>query len=124
LSLADLAGDWALVAMDPGGTPPADVAITARFEDGQVSGSSGCNRYTVGVVSGEGPGDVNIPGPLAGTRMMCPDLQMEWEDRYLKALQGVANFSFLAGDLVLSWTDGENWGSLRFQPVAVPAESD
>ena len=48
---------------------------------------------------------------------------MEWEDRYLQALQGVAKFSFLAGDLVLSWTDGESWGSLRFQPLAV-AESE
>jgi len=123
LSLADLAGDWALVAMDPPGAPPPEVVITASFDGEQISGGSGCNRYSAAVVAGEGPGDLTIPGPLAGTRMMCPETQMEWEDRYLQALQGVAKFSFLAGDLVLSWTDGESWGSLRFQPLAV-AESE
>jgi hypothetical protein len=39
---------------------------------------------------------------------------MEAEQRYLQALASVRTFSFVAGKLVLTWSDGDAGGSLLF----------
>lgn len=118
LSLADLAGDWALVAVEPLGAVPDEVVVTARFDGDSISGAGGCNRYSGTIVAGEEAGGITIPGPLAATRMMCPEPQMEWEDRYLQLLQGVTRFSFRAGDLLLTSIVGDGGISgLRFRAV-------
>ena len=55
---------------------PDGVEVTAAFEDGQVSGKGGCNRYM-------GPyqrdGDRIALGPLASTMMACPEPAMSVE---------------------------------------------
>jgi heat shock protein HslJ len=121
LSVADLDGDWNLLEFD-GEALPENVRITARFQGGQVSGTAACNRYTGRVEAGETPGDLAVPGPMAVTRMMCPPPLMEWEQSYLQALQGLRKFSFSAGKLVLSWSDKDRSGSMRFE-VANPLET-
>jgi len=64
--------------------------------DGQVSGSSGCNRYSGGY---EATGTALKVGPLASTQMACdkPAGVMEQEQQYLAALQNAATFE-IAGD--------------------------
>jgi heat shock protein HslJ len=42
---------------------------------------------------------------------------MAAEQRYLQALQGVVQYSFLAGKLALTWRDGEGKGTLLFAPA-------
>ena len=54
---------------------------------------------------------------MAVTRMMCPPALMQSEQRYLQALQGLAQYSFLAGKLALTWRDGEGMGALLFAPA-------
>ena len=120
LSLADLDGEWTLLEMRPGGMLPDGVNISARFEAGEISGKAACNRYTGRVEAGDAPGDLSLAGPLAATRMMCPPEMMEWEDRYLQALQGLRKFSFTAGRLVLTGTDGVGLYSLEFAPNRTP----
>ena len=55
--------DGALVAV------PDGVEATARFVDGRVSGSTGCNSYSGSYDLG---GDELRIGPLAMTRKACP----------------------------------------------------
>ena len=118
MSLADLAGEWKLVQFGPGETVPEDVEITAQFAEGVIAGRAACNRYTGGVTAGEMPGDLLLSGPLAMTRMMCPQKLMEWEQRYAQALEGLARYSFVAGRLVLSWQGENGAGSLFFVRLA------
>jgi heat shock protein HslJ len=72
-------------------------AITALFsEDGQLSGSAGCNQYIAGyTVDGN---QITIE-PTAVTNMMCsePDGLMEQEAAYLAALETAATYS-IQGD--------------------------
>jgi heat shock protein HslJ len=123
LSVADLDGDFTLLELN-GEALPQDVQITARFEGGQLSGTSACNRYTGRVEGGEAPGDLVVAGPLAVTRKMCPPSLMEWEQAYLRALQGLRKFSFSAGRLVLTWSDENRTGRMLFvaaSPSSSPA---
>jgi hypothetical protein len=92
--------NWRMVGMrdDFGAFLPVlgDAVITAFFdEEGRVSGSSGCNRYT-------GPftmlGDELGIGAVAGTRMMCSDSQvMAQESRYLGHLSQVGSYRLVTG---------------------------
>ncbi|SFJ54329.1 META domain-containing protein [Celeribacter neptunius] len=67
--------------------------------DGHLSGKASCNRYMGQMgLTGEG---LDI-GPLASTRMMCPEALMAQETRYLSALQSVDRFDIdETGALVL-----------------------
>jgi heat shock protein HslJ len=79
-TLLDLAGDTLTV-------PAPTIAFGA---DGTISGSGGCNTfngtYTI-------DGSAISFGPLATTRMACPDDVMAVEDAYLLALDGAASWS-------------------------------
>lgn len=114
MSLADLAGEWSLLQFGAGEALPADLDITAQFEGERIAGSAGCNRYSGGLQEGAMPGEVVLAGPLAVTRMMCPLPLMDWEQRYLQALEGLSNYSFMAGNLVLIWRDGDAVDTLIF----------
>ena len=64
-----------------------DTSLTAEFgDDGQLSGSGGCNSYTG---SYEADGDSLSIGPLGLTMMMCeqPEGIMDQEMAFLSALQ-------------------------------------
>jgi len=110
--------DWRLVALrDEGGALaalPDGVTVSARFEDGRVAGTSGCNRYTAGyLVTGEA---LEI-APAAGTMMACEEPAMRVEAAYLAGLGSVTTARQDGTDLLLADADG---GVLfRFQPSAV-----
>jgi len=114
MTLADLAGEWRLVKFGAEEMLPADVQITVQFDDGRIAGSAACNRYTGSVREGDMPGQLSLSGPLAMTRMMCPPPLMDWEQRYAAALEGLSQYSFVAGRLVLSWRTEDDGGSLFF----------
>jgi heat shock protein HslJ/LysM repeat protein len=68
--------------------------ITAVFgEDGTLSGSAGCNNYTVSYEADDA-GNISI-GLAATTRMMCSDPEgiMEQENEYLAALETAATYN-------------------------------
>jgi heat shock protein HslJ len=104
LSVATLAGTvWALRAWDitqPAGPEPV---VTLTYDAGRFSGSSGCNRYVVGVEGGAMPGDVTV-GPVAGTRMACPEPQSSVEARFLEQLGRARTFCFTVGRLAIAYT--------------------
>jgi len=67
-----------------------DTAITILFENGRISGKSGCNRY-FGDYKRNG-NDLSI-GKAASTMMACPEPIMMQERDYLEQLSKVKSYS-------------------------------
>ena len=85
----------------------AGTRITARFADGSVAGTAGCNSYNAAYTLGGGPDALRI-GPVAATRMACaePPGVMEQEAAYLAALPTAQSYRFEGPDLVLERAGG------------------
>lgn len=84
--------------------PKVGTRLTLMFKDGQVSGSSGCNRF-------HGPFEVDgkalTVGALATTRMACEDAVMAQEQEFLRALQSARSWGIVRGMLDVHRADGE-----------------
>jgi heat shock protein HslJ len=117
LSLADVGGAWVLTHFAYDEKVPDGIEITLQVEGDRIAGTAACNRYSGALREGDTPGDLALTGPLAVTRMMCPPPLMESEQRYLQALQGLVQYSFMAGKLALTWRDGEATSMLLFAPA-------
>ncbi len=74
------------------------------FEDGQVAGSAGCNRFH-GSYSTEG-GKLTV-GPLATTRRACEESLMTQEREFLAALASAVTWSIDGNVLDMHRADGE-----------------
>jgi len=105
--------EWTLVEMD--GQPlPKDVdPPLIHFETDRLRGFSGCNRFTASVKETK-PGVVEV-GTGAVQRMACPAPRMELEQKFLEQLGSVNSYTYLAGQLALSWQDGDRSGTLLFR---------
>ena len=111
--------EWTLRWWDFDEPVRSDVSITLTVAGNRVAGRSGCNRYNASLTSGRVPGALTI-GAAVGTRMMCPEPMMSAERRYLAQLAGSRTFSFLAGQLVLSWNTDATLGTMLFESQPVP----
>lgn len=114
VSIADLAGAWSLIHLAWNEPVPAEVKVDIVFAADKFSGLAGCNRY-FGGIKGKGPRDLAF-GPIGATRMMCSGPIMQVEDHYLRALKSVKQFSFMFGQLALSYQDDKGWHTLLFKP--------
>ncbi len=98
-ALGSLAGsEWLL--RDFAGQAAQAEAWMAFKADGVVSGLGGCNQFNGGYT--EGVGSLRF-GPLASTRMACPEPQMTAETELFKALD--ATREIVATHLVLALFD-------------------
>lgn len=93
-----LAGEWVVTALD-GAALPKGADVTLAFEAGRVSGLAACNRYSGSYnLTGEGLSF----GPMAGTRMACPDPLMTTEAAVYAAFARVTQFDIAPdGSLLL-----------------------
>ncbi|MGL4648886.1 MAG: META domain-containing protein, partial [Caldilineaceae bacterium] len=111
---------WTLVSFDENmgvEFDPAVTTVTATFtEDGQVSGTSGCNNYFGGFTV---DGTLVTFEPLGGTRMMCEEPANSVEFAFLNAMQGEALYQINGSTLEL--ITGE--GTLTFTGTPAAAES-
>ncbi|HSG81387.1 MAG TPA: META domain-containing protein, partial [Gemmatimonadota bacterium] len=115
VSVTDLEGvEWVLTHLTWSEPAPEQLEITIEITEGQISGSAGCNRY-FGDLEESSPGQVSI-GALGSTRMACPGDVMELETRYLTALANVQSYSFLAGQLALTYRSDDDFLALLFEP--------
>jgi heat shock protein HslJ len=113
IAVADLAGvTWMLEEISFAEPVPAEPAITLRIDQNQIVGTAGCNNYFA-PYSSEGPGKLKVA--LSGsTRKACSAPIMDLEARYLKALENVVSYSFLAGRLALTYRRDGNFATLLF----------
>lgn len=83
----------------------SDAVLTMEFDTaGQVSGSTGCNRFTA---TYRADGDTLKITTVAATRRACPDEALaEQEQAFLRALESVATMSFEGNRLDLRQADG------------------
>ena len=82
-----------------------DTEVTAKFQEDQVTGTAGCNRY---FGSYESIGDSLTVGVIGVTEMYCsPETLMAQEGEYLAALQNAASFRIMDGQLQVLNRDGE-----------------
>ncbi len=95
---------WLLIEFNGEGLIPG-TRITARFEDGQVRGSSGCNSYG-GAYNLKGE-EIAI-GQVAMTEMACMDPAgvMDQEYNYLEALNNAASVEVSAERMTMLTSDG------------------
>ena len=102
-----LLGSWVVDSyLDATGAvtaPLPGTELTAVFRLVKVSGSSGCNTY-------QGPyttnGSIAAIGPLASTRIACPDDVMAQETAFLAALQGIGRVETRADSVLLQDRNG------------------
>ena len=78
--------------------PLIEISLSAM----RVMGNDGCNNFT-GQIEEFDDGVIEF-GPIATTRMMCPDMTVP--DRFNAAMQLVTNYRLEPGRLVLLDTDG------------------
>ncbi len=125
-AIADLTGGpvWQLVESGPAGELTAvlpNTTITLNFdEEGQLFGSAGCNNYSGGY---ELDGRALTIGPLASTRMACPeDGVMAQETAFLQALEAAHSISLIEDRLTISYAGGELHFVPQAEPEALPLE--
>ena len=104
-STALTSAPWKLNLLDDGEgkviSTIAGTEITLVFaEDGNLTGSSGCNTYNS---SYEINGDKITIGPIASTMMACtePDMIMDQEFAYLQMLETITNYQIKGNELEL-----------------------
>jgi heat shock protein HslJ len=118
-SLAALAGrHWVLREWDRGERFAGTPVVTLTYTAGRFAGRAGCNRYTADAKAGAAAGDVAV-GPIATTRMMCPEPGMAVERRYLDALTAARRWALVpSGDLTLTYATERGTATLVFSEVA------
>lgn len=109
---APLVGTWRLVELGGKAVPKLPRPPDIEFQpDGRAAGSGGCNRFSTDY---RVAGKTLKFGMIAATKMAClAEGAMEWEDRYLDALQKTAGFEWSGGELVLLGAGGEALGTLK-----------
>jgi heat shock protein HslJ len=119
---ADLEGShWVLIEMNGAEViAEGEQELTLNFEDGQVSGYSGCNQFGGEYSANMESGSLEI-GPLTSTLMACmDDDMMAREGEYLSALQTAESYALEGDRLSIQTADG----NLRFQRLAGTAKSN
>jgi heat shock protein HslJ len=93
-----------------GESPVGETILTARFEDGRISGDAGCNGFSGGYTT---DGDTIEIGPLATTLIACPPPIDAQERAYTGALEqadryevGGETLTLFQGDETLVVYDG------------------
>lgn len=83
--------EWLLEDLN-GSSVLDNVQATLTFpETGKVAGNGSCNRF---FGPAEMNGDIVKLGPLASSRMACPEAVMNQETKYLEALQAAERFDW------------------------------
>lgn len=119
VSAADLDGtNWRLLELKENEPVADDVEITITFAGNQVSGRGGCNNYSGSFgLNDDNPLLVTF-GPIAATRMACPDPADSQEAAYFSALTAASIWGYDFGNLVISYMDGDERQRLLLAPLA------
>ena len=98
----------------------AETELTATFgEDGQVTGSGGCNDYFGPY---ETDGNAISMGPFGLTRMLCPEQVMEQEGQYLAALESATVYKIEGDSMEMRTSEGAL--AATFRRTSAPTEAE
>jgi heat shock protein HslJ len=105
---ARLAGTWNVTGFNNGReavvSPLESAPLTLTFDNGRVSGRSGCNNFTGSYTAH----DNNIKiGTMASTRMACAHDVMVQEQQFLKALGSVVRWNIQGNELDMHRADDQ-----------------
>ena len=91
---------WTLATLN-GEAPLADTEVTVNFgEDGRLSGSDGCNRFSTSyTVDGD---SITIAPSGASTMMACPEPVMKQAQAFMTALGSAATYAVDGASLTLN----------------------
>lgn len=106
--------EWRLTEWTVSSLDPDDFNITARFDDGEISGSSGVNTYS-GPVTVGADGSFSA-GPLSATEMAGSASAMRAEAAFMTLLTDAASYEVMDSTLTLRDEGGND--SLVFTRVA------
>jgi heat shock protein HslJ len=107
------ANEWTLVEIDGQPLPAGVDAPLIHFANDMLRGFAGCNRFTAPVKEAK-PGEIDI-GAAAAEKKACPPPPMELEQKFLAQLDKVSGYTYVAGQLALTWQDGDKSGVLLFR---------
>lgn len=114
-SLGSIGGvDWVLRGWNLDEPAPREPEVTLRYQDGRLTGKSGCNQYFASVEEGATAGQVSL-GPVGATMMACPKPIMDVESRYLRLLESVKRVGFMATRLALFLDEESSGRALLFE---------
>ena len=94
--------EWQLVQLDGRSVKAAPETFALKLENGSVSGAGACNRLMGSYKTGERRA-LKI-GPLATTKMACPNLDQE--QQFLRALESTTHYD-MDGPMLLLLSNGE-----------------
>lgn len=97
---------WQVTEMN-GAPLPEDAVITLELRDGQVSGRSGCNRYSGAYKVDQASHSLRVKEGLVSTRMACLQPIMALEERFQSLLSSVTGYRVNDGP-VLVLLDGHD----------------
>jgi len=110
---------WVLTSL--AGRNVSGPAVTGRFENGQVGGTDGCNRYGSSyTVTGS---SIRIGPKGAATLMACPPEVMKQAEAFAAALAGARTFRIAAGQLELIGADGTVLSTFAAQSQSLAGSS-
>ena len=95
---------WKLSGWTLSSLNPADFTITAKFDDGKISGRSAVNSYSGSYTTGS-DGAFSV-GQLASTEMAGPEPAMRAESAYVTLLQQARSYLLAARTLTLLDANG------------------
>ena len=111
---------WVLAAI-AGRQVPGSTTTTLQFEQGHLSGTDGCNRYT-GTYSVKGPA-FEVSPQLASTRMSCPEQVANEAQAYIAALSASKLYRIEGARLLLLSADGTTLATLAAQSLLLEGTS-
>lgn len=115
---AQLTGEWQVESIDQGGIIDSSHVTLTFGDDGRISGSAGCNRYSASMSTSDNHVTVS---QAASTRMACPPAIMQQEQRFLSALSEVSAWHREAG----TWLVGDDAeGEPRLKLIAMNQVAD
>lgn len=100
-ALAD--SGWQLIQIEGRAVNPTEDAYTLNFATGNVSGKGDCNRLTGTFTSDKNTGALSF-GPMASTRMMCPNQAQE--DLFVRLIGSVDAYK-IERNLLMLFSNGE-----------------
>ena len=103
--------EWQLIQLDGRSVKAAPETFVLKLENGSVSGAGACNRLMGSYKTGERRA-LKI-GPLATTKMACPNLDQE--QQFLRAIEATTHYD-MDGPMLLLLSNGELHAVLQALP--------